>query len=116
MLAFIESLVSSMWQVPEDSNHRSSPALHCVPYWHILAHERLTVPALSEKGIGLMFPAYMSFKALSCGGDVKPWIAYWIAFALWMQVELLYCAQLSRHLANESLTQQLQMPQHSPLR
>mmetsp|Transcript_14971 Transcript_14971/g.38625 ORF Transcript_14971/g.38625 Transcript_14971/m.38625 type:complete len:123 (-) Transcript_14971:756-1124(-) len=38
--------------------------------------------------VGLLIPAYQSFKVLKAKGDVKPLLAYWSCFAVFLQVTM----------------------------
>jgi len=38
--------------------------------------------------VGVMYPAYASFKALKNRADVDLWLTYWVVFALWTVSEM----------------------------
>ena len=48
-------------------------------------------------GVGLLYPAYESFKALHSQGDTKQWLTYWVCFSVWKMVNATSSATISAH-------------------
>jgi len=64
----------------------------------MLALVEQLLSTVATLAVGMLIPAYKSFKVLKANGDAKPLLAYWVCFAVWTQVtyvfEALYLHQL----------------------
>lgn len=79
----------------DGSAHRTPPASSVM----ILGFIEAVVTSVCVTVIGLLYPAYSSYKCIANKGDPKPWIIYWITFAIWSQAmalcDLLYISSVS---------------------
>ena len=49
-----------------------------------------TFASLAVPIVGMVIPSYLSFKALNGKGEPKALLAYWVCFAIYMQVTFLF--------------------------
>ena len=57
---------------------------------HMLSLIESTFASLAVPIVGMVIPSYLSFKALNGKGEPKALLAYWVCFAIYMQVTFLF--------------------------